>query len=133
MGLDNIWKVPEGTQHPSMDVTLCGGMFSGPGEKTCESFRGKVYTDFIEDLSGISLYQDSIEGEDLATILSSLQEFKQLTESIPPGYRLLKLVYSKLPNVSEDRVETGIAGLDDLITMFSKYSSIPGAKLVSWY
>jgi len=133
MGLDNIWRLPEGVEHPTMSIVLYGGMFSGPGKDTCESFRGKVYSDFIEDLSGISLYQDSIEGEDLAKILSSLKQFKELTESLPPGYRLLKLIYSKLPNVSEDNVDLGIEGLDDLITMFSKYSSIPGAKLVSWY
>ena len=125
MGLDNIWRLPEGVEHPTMSIVLYGGMFSGPGKDTCESFRGKVYSDFIEDLSGISLY--------LAKILSSLKQFKELTESLPPGYRLLKLIYSKLPNVSEDNVDLGIEGLDDLITMFSKYSSIPGAKLVSWY
>lgn len=133
MGLDNIWKVPEGTQHPSMEVTLCGGMFSGPGEKTCESFRGKVYHEFIESLSGISLYQDSIEGDELKLILSSLVQFKECIESIPPGYRLLNFINDKLDSVPPYSIQDGIEGLSDLITMFSKYCEIEGAELVSWY
>lgn len=133
MGLDNIWRVPEGTPHPSMEVDLCGGMFSGPGEKTCESFRGKVYHEFIEDLSGISLYQHSISGDELKDILSSLVEFKESLESIPPGYRLLKYINDKLDSVPTEKLVYGIEGLSDLITMFSKYCEIEGAELVSWY
>jgi hypothetical protein len=56
MGLDNIWKknkeengVIEG------DFKLCGGVFSGHGN---ESFRGKVYDRFVEDVTGVSLYGD---------------------------------------------------------------------------
>lgn len=133
MGLDNIWKVPEETLHPRMEVALCGGMFSGPGDKTCESFRGKVYSDFIEALSGISLYQDSISGDELEHILSSLVQFKESLESIPPGYKLLNFVSSKLDSVPPEWVEYGIEGLDSLITMFSKYCEVEGAELVSWY
>lgn len=133
MGLDNIWRVPEGTQHPSMEVTLCGGMFSGPGEKTCESFRGKVYSDFIEALSGISLYQDSISGDELEHILACLIEFKKSIEAIPPGYRLLNFINDRLESVPPDLLEYGLEGLDSLITMFSIYCEIEGAELVSWY
>jgi len=56
MGLDNIWKknkeengVIEG------DFKLCGGVFSGHGN---DSFRGKVYDRFVEDVTGVSLYGD---------------------------------------------------------------------------
>jgi hypothetical protein len=56
MGLDNIWKknkeengVIEG------DFKLCGGVFSGHGN---DSFRGKVYDRFVEDITGVSLYGD---------------------------------------------------------------------------
>ena len=133
MGLDNIWKVPEGTPHPSMEVDLCGGMFSGPGEQTCESFRGKVYSEFIEALSGISLYQDTISGDELEHILSSLEEFKESLESTPPGYRLLNYIDDKLDSVPPDRIEYGLEGLDSLITMFSRYCEVEGAELVSWY
>jgi hypothetical protein len=56
MGLDNIWKknkdengVIEG------EFKLCGGVFSGHGN---DSFRGKVYDRFVEDVTGVSLYGD---------------------------------------------------------------------------
>ena len=56
MGLDNIWKkskdengVIEG------EFKICGGVFSGHGN---DSFRGKVYDRFVEDVTGVSLYGD---------------------------------------------------------------------------
>jgi len=56
MGLDNIWKknkdengVIEG------EFKVCGGVFSGHGN---DSFRGKVYARFVEDVTGVSLYGD---------------------------------------------------------------------------
>ena len=56
MGLDNFWKkskdeagVIEG------EFNICGGMFSGSGN---DSFRGKVYNRFVEDVTGVSLYGD---------------------------------------------------------------------------
>lgn len=36
---------------------LCGGLFSGGGN----SFRGKVYNEWVEFVTGVSLYQESIE------------------------------------------------------------------------
>ena len=36
---------------------LCGGMFSGHGNG---SFRGKVYNDFVEEITRESLYQGYI-------------------------------------------------------------------------
>ena len=56
MGLDNYWKkskdeagVIEG------EFNICGGMFSGSGN---DSFRGKVYAQFVEDVTEVSLYGD---------------------------------------------------------------------------
>ena len=56
MGLDNYWKkskdeagVIEG------EFNICGGMLSGNGN---DSFRGKVYERFVEDVTGVSLYGD---------------------------------------------------------------------------
>lgn len=56
MGLDNFWKkskdeagVIEG------EFKVCGGMFSGCGN---DSFRGKIYDRFVEDVTGVSLYGD---------------------------------------------------------------------------
>jgi hypothetical protein len=38
------------------DLRLCGGMNSGSGG----SFRGKVYSDVVEHVSGVSLYEEWI-------------------------------------------------------------------------
>src|SRR5678816_4248612 len=38
---------------------LCGGMFSGNGNDG--SFRGKVYSHSIEEVTGVSLYQEFID------------------------------------------------------------------------
>jgi hypothetical protein len=116
-----------------MRVQLCGGMFSGPEGGVCSSFRGKVYSEFIEALAGISLYQDSIQGEELKYILTSLRQFKETLTSVPPGYRLLTIIQEKLPCLSGDYADYGLDCVDDLITMFSLYSKIDGAELVSWY
>jgi hypothetical protein len=50
MGLDSIWKMPDGVNHPAFEpaLDLCGGLFSGFGQG---SFRGKVYNEFIEHVS----------------------------------------------------------------------------------
>lgn len=133
MGLDNIWRVPEGTEHPKMRVSLCGGMFSGPEGGACTSFRGKVYSDFIESVSGISLYQDSIAGDEITIILESLVIFKDRLESIPPSYRRLKFIRETLGDISTQDLDWGLSSLKDLITMFSEYENIEGAELVSWY
>lgn len=37
---------------------LCGGLFSGNGAGP--SFRGKIYNELIEELTGVSLYQEEI-------------------------------------------------------------------------
>jgi hypothetical protein len=43
--------------HIFKHVRLCGGIFSGGGA----SFRGKVYADFVEWVTGESLYSERIE------------------------------------------------------------------------
>lgn len=64
MGLDNFWRLKEGQSHPHFDppLTLCGGLFSNSGK---ESFRGKVYSEFFDDVLSINLFQDSISTEEL--------------------------------------------------------------------
>ena len=64
MGLDNFWRLKEGQSHPDFDppLTLCGGLFSNSGK---ESFRGKVYSEFFDDVLSINLFQDSISTEEL--------------------------------------------------------------------
>ena len=54
MGLDNIWMKNKDEQGViEGEFKICGGVFSGHGN---ESFRGKVYNKFVEDVTGISLY-----------------------------------------------------------------------------
>ena len=56
MGLDNYWmKSKEELGNIEGEFQICGGMFSGSGNN---SFRGKVYHSFVEDITGVSLYGD---------------------------------------------------------------------------
>ena len=133
MGLDNLWELPEGVESPTMDVNLCGGVFSGPNKYKCTSFRGKIYSDFIEVLSGISLYSERIEGEDIKKIRDALKQFKADIDEIPTGYKVLIQVRNTFPEVHPHYVDWSLLSLNDLITMFSAYAEIEGARLVSWY
>lgn len=47
---------------------LCGGMFSGGGN----SFRGKVYNDWIEYCTGVSLYEEEIPADVVAQMYENL-------------------------------------------------------------
>ena len=56
MGLDNYWMKDKNV--PGViegDFKVCGGMLSGNGN---DSFRGKVYSRFVQDVTGVSLYGD---------------------------------------------------------------------------
>ncbi|MBC8437165.1 hypothetical protein H8D85_02455 [bacterium] len=53
-------------------IELCGGMLSGNGEG---SFRGKVYSDFIMEVSDVSLYQEEMPHKDLEHIVASLDNW----------------------------------------------------------
>ena len=54
MGLDNIWMKNK-DEHGVIEgeFKICGGVFSGHGN---DSFRGKVYERFVEDVTGVSLF-----------------------------------------------------------------------------
>jgi hypothetical protein len=56
MGLDNIWMKNK-DEHGVIEgeFKICGGVFSGHGN---DSFRGKVYERFVEDVTGVSLFGD---------------------------------------------------------------------------
>lgn len=74
MGLDNFWSAAvEG------DFNVCGGMFSGHGN---ESFRGKVYSDLVERVTGVSLYEDSIDN---GTILDMADKLEEAAKADPEG------------------------------------------------
>ena len=60
MGLDNYWmKSKEEPGFIEGDFKICGGMLSENGN---DSFRGKVYYRFIEDVTEVSLYGDPDTG-----------------------------------------------------------------------
>ena len=61
MGLDNYWmKSKEEAGNIEGNFKVCGGIFSENGN---DSFRGKVYHRFVEDVTGVSLYGDPDTGE----------------------------------------------------------------------
>ena len=61
MGLDNYWmKNKEELGEIEGNFKICGGMLSGEGN---DSFRGKVYYRFIEDVTEVNLYGDPDTGE----------------------------------------------------------------------
>lgn len=72
MGLDTYAaRSPEGdlTEEDAkafddVDVQLCGGIWSGDAR----SFRGKVYADAVERVTGVSLYQEWIPPETVRTM-----------------------------------------------------------------
>jgi hypothetical protein len=56
MGLDNYWmKSKDEAGIIEGEFKVCGGMFSENGN---DSFRGKVYYRFVEDVTEVSLYGD---------------------------------------------------------------------------
>ena len=72
MGLDNYWKQDKDTNGiVEGEFQVCGGICSGNGN---DSFRGKVYNSIVEEITGISLYQDTISAEDVAMMNEIIQE-----------------------------------------------------------
>lgn len=82
MGLDSYWRikvkdsegkdawVANGNVRPKMEITaVCGGMFSGHG---AESFRGKVYNEAVENISGESLYVEEMPPETVRKVAQAL-------------------------------------------------------------
>ena len=112
MGLDSIWKMPDGVNHPAFEpaLDLCGGHFSGSGRG---SFRGKVYNEFIEHVSGISLYQEEMSNCDVVRIADALSIYDP-TDMDLENYDL----------TAEE--------VHDLYRMFTEYGDA-GATLIGWW
>jgi hypothetical protein len=72
VGLDSIWGSETPIIEPVFDppLNLCGGLFYGHGSG---SFRGKVYAEIIEAVSGISLYREKIPNSDVVKIADALE------------------------------------------------------------
>ena len=62
-GRDHHKYTKEGDNHLPDELfpenRLCGGMFSGGGN----SFRGKVYSDYVEWVTDVSLYEELIDAD----------------------------------------------------------------------
>lgn len=89
---------------------LCDGLFSGSGQG---SFRGKVYNEFIEHVSGISLYQEEMSNADVRKVARSLATYDSRSKDLVA-------------------FEITLAEIDDLTRMFTEYGDA-GATLVGWW
>jgi hypothetical protein len=115
MGLDNFWKkskeeagVIEG------EFKICGGMFSGSGN---DSFRGKVYERFVEDVTGVSLYGDP------ETFETSNETVKQMADDLDAT----EWRDSYIQNYDIEEHE-----FKDLVKMFRLHADA-GHYLLAWY
>lgn len=74
MGLDSILVNNSRFPFENVDIDpplrLCGGMLSGNGSG---SFRGKVYNDVVEYVTGVSLYQELIAADVVKQMADKLE------------------------------------------------------------
>ena len=139
MGLDNYWvngtdeegrHTTIGDDGPTFDppLKLCGGILSGNGDG---SFRGKVYAQFIEDISGVSLYGDSdtciVSKDDCKAVRDALMDIDltKYPESYPENDE------SPDPRYKGWQTPTQ-AEIKDLARMFNGFVGA-GFYLVAWY
>jgi hypothetical protein len=78
MGLDSMWVVPvvnAKNEDPDFDpeLRLVGGAFSRHGKG---SFRGKVYSDIIENITGVNLYHKTIPNPIIREMSEKLEAFE---------------------------------------------------------
>lgn len=111
MGLDSIWV----NQDNSKGVipgkfNVCGGMFSDNGN---QSFRGKVYNQIIESVTGVSLYQEEIPNETIKQMTDALKSIKWNSQ------------FGFDHDIDSDE-------FSDLVRMFEAHASA-GHKLVGWW
>lgn len=123
MGLDNAWVLPgdnDREKHPEFDppLRLVGGLFSDHGRG---SFRGKVYDDIINHITGESLYQIEIPNERVREMARKIREFK-----------VTKKVYEDCHHFQGDTYERFTSEMNDIRRMFDAYAEA-GAKLVGWW
>lgn len=70
MGLDSYWVDAEGKSGQiEGNFKVCGGMLSGHGN---DSFRGKVYDAVVQQVTGVSLYQEEISADTVKVMASRL-------------------------------------------------------------
>jgi len=123
MGLDSMWVVPvinAKNEDPDFDppLRLVGGVFSEHGRG---SFRGKVYSDIIENITGVNLYQGTIPSPTIREMSEKLEAF-ELTEEFYEDNRIW--VGQTFEEYSEQ--------INDLKRMFAAYAKA-GASLHGWW
>ena len=135
MGLDSIWHLPQSIEPPPLSVPLVGGMLSGPESNVCTSFRGKVYSDFVNIVTGYTLYEETLTQEDVKAIATDLRRLMDELNECGVGYKLVLLLKERFGeefDVDED-LFYGLRDLEHLTKMFEAYSHIRGVELRAWY
>lgn len=98
------------------DNKLCGGMFSGGGN----SFRGKVYADWVDFCTGVSLYEEEIPADVVAEMyedLSRLTNPDNFAEFCNEGFNTYGISFEEV---------------QDLLKWFEVVKN-EGATVVGWW
>ncbi len=79
MGLDTFVDTNDEkilNEFNNANLKLCGGLFSSNGQG---SFRGKVYDDIVQDITGVTLYREQIGVDTLYVMRNKMVEFQNKT------------------------------------------------------
>jgi hypothetical protein len=115
MGLDNFWKKSKDEAgEVEGNFNICGGMLSGSGN---DSFRGKVYHRFVEDVTGVCLYGDSETFEIQSETVKQMADDLEATE--------WRDSYIQNYDIEEHEFK-------DLVRMFRLHADA-GHYLLAWY
>jgi hypothetical protein len=116
MGLDNIWMKSK-DEHGVIEgeFKVCGGIFSGNGN---DSFRGKVYARFVEDITGISLYGYTPDTDEISN---------EVVRDMADGLEATEWRDSYIENYDIEEEE-----FKDLVRMFRLHAEA-GHYLIAWY
>ena len=131
MGLDTYAAYPKGHHKYNDDPQisnlvpdelfpankLCGGLFSGGGN----SFRGKVYNDWVEYCTGVSLYEEEIP----ADVVEHM--YKALSNQTNP------VIFGEFNNSGcNDTYQIDFEQAQDILEWF-KVVNDEGASIVGWW
>jgi hypothetical protein len=110
MGLDNFWKkigldptTEESTGNLEGDFKVWAGGCSDHGNT---SFRGKVYYTIVEEITGVSLYDDVIEHEKCKEMLECLEDF-DFSQICQNPYDLTQEDYDLFVYMFKKHIEAG--------------------------
>jgi hypothetical protein len=98
------------------DNCLCGGLFSGSGN----SFRGKVYDNWVEYCTGVSLYEDEIPADVVEQMYTTLSK---LTNPV---------IFGEFNGSGSNTYGIDFEQAQDLLEWF-KVVKDEGATIISWW